>query len=458
MLPVKKSPPRGRVEMACGATPSAAMRHHQRRSITVPLLLLLLESASAFRVPAYRAVAIGPRLCHRSPAAASPPQLRHRSLPVIAAAAADGTPSPGSPSPAIVRWCAAGAALGLGLALFQATTLNVLRVAAFVWPVFSAVRLWKDGKRRSAVTVALMATARRFGARWWQYATIPLFAGAVGWFTNKVAVDMIFAPLEFWGIPLRRVPNQPLGWIGWQGIVPCKAGVMAGRLTDIVTKQLLDVREVFQRINPTRFSELLSPGVDRIAQTVVGEMLPEGRARGIGVAGATAALRGLPAEAQRELAELRIRYVRDIVGDVQRKCTELVDIDELMVSGLVREKRMLVDLFQRCGKSELSFLVNSGLSFGMALGVVQMLAWLVYERAWTLAAGGAIVGYLTNWVALKLIFEPVEPTRERKVGLLRTREGTSPEPAGGPGSDGHATSLLGPSDRHAACCTCDYVR
>ena len=24
---------------------------------------------------------------------------------------------------------------------------------------------------------------------------------------------------------------------------------------------------------------------------------------------------------------------------------------------------------------------------------------------------GAIVGYLTNWIALKLIFEPVEPTR-----------------------------------------------
>ena len=35
----------------------------------------------------------------------------------------------------------------------------------------------------------------------------------------------------------------------------------------------------------------------------------------------------------------------------------------------------------------------------------------MYERAWTLAAGGAIVGYLTNWIALKLIFEPVDPVR-----------------------------------------------
>ena len=59
-------------------------------------------------------------------------------------------------------------------------------------------------------------------------------------------------------------------------------------------------------------------------------------------------------------------------------------------SGFVREKQMLVDLFKRCGKVELAFLVNSGLGFGMALGLVQMLAWLVYERAWTLAAGGCL--------------------------------------------------------------------
>ena len=38
-----------------------------------------------------------------------------------------------------------------------------------------------------------------------------------------------------------------------------------------------------------------------------------------------------------------------------------------------------------------------------------MLLWLFYELPWTLAAGGAVVGYLTNLIALKLIFEPVEP-------------------------------------------------
>ena len=78
---------------------------------------------------------------------------------------------------------------------------------------------------------------------------------------------------------------------------------------------------------------------------------------------------------------------------------------------MIKEKQLLVDLFQRCGKAELAFLVNSGFGFGVALGVLQMLLWLVYEMPWTLAAGGAVVGYLTNLIALKLIFEPIEPTR-----------------------------------------------
>lgn len=93
---------------------------------------------------------------------------------------------------------------------------------------------------------------------------------------------------------------------------------MASRLTDIVTTKLLDVREVFRRISPRRFSELLAPGVDRIAEQVVGEMMPAGAlGRGIGLGAGRGALRALPAEAQRELAELRLRYVRDIVRDVQ---------------------------------------------------------------------------------------------------------------------------------------------
>lgn len=40
-----------------------------------------------------------------------------------------------------------------------------------------------------------------------------------------------------------------------------------------------------------------------------------------------------------------------------------------------------------------------------------MFVWLLYDKPWTLPAGGAVVGYITNWLAIKLIFEPVDPVK-----------------------------------------------
>merc|ERR1719401_2448558 len=36
---------------------------------------------------------------------------------------------------------------------------------------------------------------------------------------------------------------------------------------------------------------------------------------------------------------------------------------------------------------------------------------MVYPKGWTLVAGGGIVGYITNWVALKWIFQPLNPVK-----------------------------------------------
>ena len=89
---------------------------------------------------------------------------------------------------------AAGGLLATALTIGGRGVLLLLQVACVVWPAVSAVRLWQDGKRRAALTVALSAAARRFCSRWWQYLTIPLFAGAVGWVTNKVREAQNVAP------------------------------------------------------------------------------------------------------------------------------------------------------------------------------------------------------------------------------------------------------------------------
>lgn len=56
-----------------------------------------------------------------------------------------------------------------------------------------------------------------FASNWKAYSLIPLVAGFVGWFTNYLAVQMIFYPIKWRGLPIYRVEGEPLGLLGWQG-------------------------------------------------------------------------------------------------------------------------------------------------------------------------------------------------------------------------------------------------
>ena len=54
-----------------------------------------------------------------------------------------------------------------------------------------------------------------------------------------------------------------------------------------------------------------------------------------------------------------------------------------------------------------------------------MLLWVLWPNGWVLPVGGALVGYITNWVAIKLIFEPVEPVQVSSgPELFRQEKGT----------------------------------
>ena len=131
---------------------------------------------------------------------------------------------------------------------------------------------------------------------------------------------------------------------------------------------------------------------------------------------------------------------------------EILDMRLMVVEQLSDDPRMLNRVFLEAGAREFRFLVNSGLWFGALLGVPQMLLQLWFPSPWILPVAGLLVGYLTNWLALTLIFEPVEPRRDRAVHPA----GTVPQAAGRDrrllrrhrlGGDAHDPPLRGP---HAA--------
>lgn len=303
--------------------------------------------------------------------------------------------------------------------------LNAAGLAVPTWFRFVTTAILVTGAYRMAKTRPAKAAVARFHdwheqartkfvrkwrANWKSYATIPFVAAFTGWLTNRIAVSMLFYPITFKGIPIWHQDGVPLGLVGWTGIVPAKCAAMASRMVDTLLK-LIDLRVVFRRLDPARVTALLMPGVQVMIPDVIRGLVPTSadwlRGTAASLAGATFA--GLPRDVKAQVTAQTQAFVAGVVRDMQHSIDSLIDLRGLVVGEMLRDRRLLVDLFQRVGRAELKFLVDSGFGFGFLLGVVQMVIWVLYDARWTLAVGGAAVGYLTNWVALKLIFEPVEP-------------------------------------------------
>jgi uncharacterized membrane protein YheB (UPF0754 family) len=71
-------------------------------------------------------------------------------------------------------------------------------------------------------------------------------------------------------------------------------------------------------------------------------------------------------------------------------------------------------VFTEVGARELRFIINFGFWFGLLLGIpVSVISEILLPYWFVLPILGVIVGYVTNLLAIKMIFEPEEP---RKIG------------------------------------------
>lgn len=100
-----------------------------------------------------------------------------------------------------------------------------------------------------------------FEERPWTYLSIPISAAVIGYVTNYLGVSMLFYPLEWTGINIYRLKDQPFGFFGWQGIVPARKFVMSNRLVDVTIERLLSIPEAFSRLDPEYIAKLLIPTV-----------------------------------------------------------------------------------------------------------------------------------------------------------------------------------------------------
>jgi uncharacterized membrane protein YheB (UPF0754 family) len=227
------------------------------------------------------------------------------------------------------------------------------------------------------------------------YISIPVTSAIVGWGTNVLALKMTFYPVEFFGI-------KP--YLGWQGIIPSKAKKMAQISVDLWTTKLVDVKELFAQIKPEIVAEHMRPQFDRMAKEIMDDFMAQQMPE---------AWNRIP-PAAKKIAYARIsrdmpKVVTEIMSDVKENIENVFDIKEMVVNRLLQDKTLLNEIFLKCGREEFKFIERSGIYFGFLFGLVQMAFWYYFPEWWILPLFGLIVGYATNWLALKLIFQPVQP-------------------------------------------------
>ena len=236
---------------------------------------------------------------------------------------------------------------------------------------------------------------------WPLYALMPFIAALIGYVTKRVAIEMMFRPLEFVGIP-------PL--LGWQGVVPKHGGRMAAVATELLTANLLDLKEVFAKIDPVIITRELEQPLLRAVDHIAREVLAEHHPRLWEV---------MPTLAQelliKQVQASAPRLVREFLDDVRENLDEVLDVQHMTVERLTRDRALLVRLIRETSRPEMAFIARMGIYFGFSLGLVQAVVWAFTREPLVLPIFGGCIGLFTDWLAIKLIFVPREPVRVGRV-------------------------------------------
>lgn len=251
--------------------------------------------------------------------------------------------------------------------------------------------------------MTLHEVAQDFALHWPLYLAMPVMACLIGYVTKILAIKMMFQPLEFRGI-------KP--YLGWQGVMPKRAGEMAAIMHDTLTARLIKPAEIVGRLDPMRTAEILEPELVQVVEQIVHEVMGETKP-GLWEALPQVVKNRLMLSIRQKLPET----LAAVLQDVQNNLDDVFDLKAMMVEQLSKDKALLNRIFQQAGRGEFRFIRRSGIYFGFAIGCIQAVTWAFTHSVWIMPLFGGFVGWFSDWMALKMVFRPM---RERVyLGVFR---------------------------------------
>ena len=232
---------------------------------------------------------------------------------------------------------------------------------------------------------------------WAVLSIIPVTA-FVTWAHVWMALKMVFYPINFWGFHLGPLP------VGWQGIVPRKAGRISGIITDNTLSKLGSIREFLQAMDPDDMARIIGEQVGFELEHLIGEVMMDRNAV-LWENLPFAIKRRIYAQAQKQMPAI----LRELVTELTMNVESLVDMREMVVSQMEGDRRLMVRMFLKVGQKEINFIWHISALIGMFFGIFQMIVWFVVPWHWTVPFWAAIWGFLTNWIAIWMVFNPLYP-------------------------------------------------
>jgi len=185
----------------------------------------------------------------------------------------------------------------------------------------------------------------------------PLVGALVGWFTNWLAILMLFRPRE----PVR------IFWWSLHGVIPSRHSQLAERIADTVENNLLTQEDLEKAMSGVNWHD----EVDRLIKKVLHDKGPGGiieKIPGLSQAWKNIVLPSLQEVLSREVVRFIDGYGQRFAGRLR----ESVDIKEIVRDKVVEfETEAMESLIMAVAKREFGHIQVVGAITGAVIGVVQ---------------------------------------------------------------------------------------
>ncbi len=188
---------------------------------------------------------------------------------------------------------------------------------------------------------------------------IPLISAFIGWFTNWIAIKMLFHPRE---------PKKILG-ITFQGIFPKRQQQFALKLGKLVSSELLSFAEIEQKISKPENVEKILPLLEAQIDTFLKEKLPA-EIPMLGMLVSDKTIGQVKALFLKELQEL----FPPLMAEYMKTLKQELDLEKIVVekvSAFSSDK--LEEILYGIMSAEFRFVEIIGAVLGFIIGAIQVL-------------------------------------------------------------------------------------